>query len=244
MRTAFSLLAAVLLSSCIVAIDHHDDDDETIHGSGVAGHETRSLAHFHGVTFAAIGDLTIVTGDAESIRIEADDNLIPYFETSVRAGTLHIEIEEDVRLRPERPVRLYLTVREIEALAVVGAGDADLDEASGEAFTVSLVGSGDVRIDDVDVASLDVSLVGTGDLEVAGEATELAASLSGIGNLDAPGLSTETASITVLGSGSATLRVRDRLDVTIAGSGSVRYYGNPSVEATVAGSGRVVKLGD
>lgn len=252
MKAIRALLLAPLafaFSACIVNIDdgHHGDDLHergTIRGSGVRGNDLRTLRAFDDVYLNAPGDLIILFGDEETIEVEADDNLLPYFETDVRGERLQIDVADHVELRPERPVRFYLTVRDLDAVSILGAGDVEMDGFSGSTFALSISGSGNARFEDMHVTSLSVSVAGSGDILVSGSAENLDASLAGSGGLDAEAFPTNRVDISVLGSGSSLLRIRDELNVTIAGSGSVRFYGDPAIHSTILGTGRLVRLRD
>ncbi|HEX7072079.1 MAG TPA: head GIN domain-containing protein [Rhodothermales bacterium] len=250
MRAALPLFLAVLLSSCIVNIesdpDGHDDrrNRRRIYGNGDFGTEQRTLREFDAVSFNTMGTLHVTFGDAESIEIEADENLLRYFVTYVRDNTLQIGVENGVELDPDLPIEFHLTVRSIDALTIVGSGDVDMRGFDGERFALSVAGSGDARFVDFRASSLDVSIAGSGDLRIDGQVDDLKVSIAGSGNVRAANLSTLTTKISIAASGSVDVRVEDELDVTIAGSGSVRYYGNPAVSSTTVGSGRVVHAGD
>jgi len=51
------------------------------------------------------------------------------------------------------------------------------------------------------------------------------------------------ASVSVAGSGEATLYAYESLNMTVAGSGDVNYYGDPKLSKSVAGSGSAKRLG-
>ena len=246
MRAALCLLTALALSSCVVIVDADDDDVErrTVEGSGVGDTEIRRLDGFGEVTFASPGDLFVDFGARESIRLEADDNLLQYIETYVRRGVLQIEVEEGVTLRPERPIRVYLTVRQIDAVTTAGSGNVEMNAFTGESLKLASVGSGDVWVGDAAADRLEVELMGSGDVDVAGAVAALDATIAGSGDLVAPDLTATTAHVSIIGSGSAEVRVQDALEVTIAGSGSVHYFGDPTVDATIIGTGRVIREGD
>ena len=70
------LLVALLVSGC---------GFQVVTGSGKVATETRNVSGFTSVTLAGIGNVYLTQGETESVRIEAEDNLIPYFETSLRA---------------------------------------------------------------------------------------------------------------------------------------------------------------
>ena len=68
-----------------------------VRGSGDVVEEVREVSGFTGVALLeGIGELTIKGGETESLRIEAEDNLMPYLETEVRKGTLEIDVQDGV----------------------------------------------------------------------------------------------------------------------------------------------------
>jgi hypothetical protein len=52
----------------------------------------------------------------------------------------------------------------------------------------------------------------------------------------------DNASISVAGSGEATVWARNELSMTIAGSGDVNYYGDPRISKSVVGSGEARRI--
>ena len=96
-------------------------DQETIHGSGAIAEETYALSDVTGVQLSTLGELEIRLGDREELRIEADDNLLPYFEAE--------QVGEVVRIRSRRGTRLRPS-----------AGISEMPAASGVRAIVSRVG--------------------------------------------------------------------------------------------------------
>jgi len=56
-------------------------------------------------------------------------------------------------------------------------------------------------------------------------------------------LEAQRVSVSIAGSGDATVRARETLNVSVAGSGDVRYFGDPAVTKSVLGSGKVRRAG-
>ncbi len=230
-----------------------------VKGSGNVRIEEHDVRDFNSVTFACIGELTIEQGEVEGLRIEAEDNLLPYFETEIHDGELIIRQSMGVALRPTQPVRFMLRVKSLEALAVSGSGDADMAELTAKQFTVRLTGSGDIGLGRVEVDALQVRLSGSGDIQIATlEADEIEANLTGSGDVNVGGmvhaqkvtisgsssyladaLQSTSAELRLTGSGSAQVQVRERLEARLTGSGSVIYSGSPAVQSTITGSGRI-----
>jgi hypothetical protein len=188
--------------------------------------ENREVRDFHAVVLGGIGDLVLVQGGAESLAIEAEDNLMPYIKSEVSDGTLEIGLDggEDRKFVPTRPVKFTLTVKSLDALTLGGKGSIRADGLKGEALTCVLAGMGSAELSG-QVAHQDITVSGQGDYKAAD-------------------LESREAKILVVGAGSATLWVRDSLQVKSVGSGTVQYYGSPSIERQGLGTATVQSLGD
>jgi hypothetical protein len=216
-----------------------------VRGSDDVIEEGREVGDFTGVALAGIGDLTIEVGERESLRIEAEDNLMPYFETEVRNGMLEIGVRDGVNLDPTRPVRFYLTVEELDTIVLSGSGNIEAPDLEAKRFSVTISGSGEVKMGDLTANRLNVTISGSGNLDIAGDRVgEQDIIISGSGEYQAGDLSSESVEITISGSGNATIWATDSLNVGISGSGSVNYYGNPRTTFSASGSGKVKSLGN
>jgi hypothetical protein len=237
----------------------------TVSGSGTVKEEERQVSDFTGVELATIGNLTIELGDKEALRIEAEDNLLRYFETQMRNGVLKIKDRHNVTLIPTKPVYFYLTVKELDTIVISGLGNVEVPDLKAARFSVNISGAGDVAIEDLDTDVLKVNISGGGDVDIEeldadrlevgisglgslyideGEVEEQDITISSAGDYRAKGLESAEAEVRISGVGSATVRVRDHLKVTISGAGSVRYVGSPTVEQDVSGVGHVERIGD
>jgi hypothetical protein len=245
------IILALALSACSV-----------VRGSGDVITETRQVSGFDKVLLAGSGEVILTQGDEESLKVEAEDNLMPYLDTEVRNGTLVLGPQEDfltVSLWPTRPIKYYVTVIDIEAVTLAGSGSISTDKVDVSRLDVNLYGSGDIKLDEVLADKVDVSLTGSGSIqigtltaievsttisgsgkcEIEGEATQQQLRITGSGDYDAPDLESQTADITVSGSGNSTVWVTESLEVRITGSGNVRYFGSPDVSDQITGSGNV-----
>lgn len=194
-----------------------------VRGSGRVDTETHAIDNVMGVELATFGDLTIEFGNKEELRIEAEDNLLPYFEISVNDGQLTIGSQPDVSLHPTKPVNFYLTVQSLDTIMLSGSGNItapNLEAAHN--IAVAIDGSGNVNLDDLD-------------------ATEIALQINGSGNLTASSCTATTANIRITGSGNVTLDEleADTLDVRIPGSGKMDVAGGEVAQQSVSidGSG-------
>ena len=237
----------------------------TVVGTGEVVQATREVQDFQAVELVGIGNLYIKLGEKEDLLIEAEDNLIRYFETDIENGVLTIRTEENVILRPRKPVKFYLTVRELEKIEVAGSGTVQVPDFTAEKLFVGIRGSGEVKMEDLTAESLNAEISGSGGLELGdldskelkvnitgsggadiagGKVSELRVSISGSGEYQAGNTESANAEVQVTGSGEAIIKARDHLKINISGSGNVSYAGDPALEETVSGSGKVQRLSE
>jgi hypothetical protein len=247
------LIAALFISGCGMQI---------VVGSGKIAAETREVGGFSSVKLSGIGDVIITQAEEVSVRIEAEDNLIPYFETAVQGDTLNISVKNQYlgySLHPTRPVKFYISTPEINAVTLAGSGNIIIGEVKTSNFKASLLGSGNITNDSLTATTLDISLAGSGnvsldkitadsltstiagsgDISVAGKVADQTSKIVGSGDYRASDLESETATVRVTGSGNSYVWASSTLNVTILGSGDVYYSGNPAVNTSIAGSGHV-----
>jgi hypothetical protein len=247
------LLVALVVSGCGMQI---------VTGSGKIATETRNVSNFSSIKLAGIGDVIVTQAENVSLRIVAEDNLIPYFETTVQGDTLTIGIKNEFmgfNLHPTRPVKFYVTTPQIDAVTLAGSGNIITSDVKTTRFKVSLLGSGNISntslvatsveinlagsgnisLDKVTSTSISSTIAGSGNITLAGEVTGQTAGILGSGDYQASGLKSQTASVKVTGSGNSQVWATGSLDVTILGSGDVVYTGTPTVNTSIAGSGHV-----
>jgi hypothetical protein len=212
-------------------------------GSGRVIVEDRAVSDFTGVTLATFGNLTIEQGDHESLRIEAEENVIPYLEIKISGQTLEIKERHDAFLFHTRPVNFYLTVKKLDTITLSGSGDIKAPALVGEQLSININGSGEVKLGKLDVDKIELNIAGSGEVTIAeGEADLQLIAVSGSGDYEARGLASDKAEVYVSGSGSTNLQARDYLAVVISGSGDVYYTGSPTVEQSIMGSGEIKPL--
>lgn len=211
---------------------------ETVQGSGAAKRQARQVAQFSGLAFELPGRLELRLGETEGVTVETEDNLLPLVETVVENGTLKIRpSKRNLNLRSKN-LKVVVTARRIERLALGGSGTIDADALRAPRLSIDLGGSGEINVGKLDTESVSVTLGGSGDFKAAGgSARKVSVSIGGSGTVDMGRVQSDSASINVAGSGEATVWARNELSMTIAGSGDVNYYGDPRISKSVVGSG-------
>jgi len=232
----FLIVAISFFSSCRFVTG------QRIRGNGNVRTETRSPGSFKSVSSHGSFDVFVSSGE-QSVRIEAEENLLPYIETYVEGYTLHVQTKDNYWLSPGRKVKIYVSSPDYESIRSYGSGDiiGESKITNSSKLELEVNGSANIKID-VDAPGVNTETNGSGDIFLKGETKSFEGQIHGSGNIKALDLRSNEAKIEIYGSGNADVFVDGKLDVHVAGSGDVNYRGNAQVSSSMAGSGRVKKV--
>lgn len=234
------ILFALMMSAC-----EEGYSPNAIWGSGSMTSADRQAQGVRDVTLATSGDLTIALGDQESLRIEAEDNLLPYLETRISGGALTIGTRPNTSLHPTRSIRYVLTVKSLEALAISSSGNISAPALQVDHLTARISSSGNIHLDGLNADSLQVRISSNGNVEInGGEVKQQSVTVTSSGQYKGASLRSQTADVHLSSSGGATLWVTDSLNAELTSSGDMGYYGRPAISQRMSSSGRIVSLGD
>ncbi|MBS0327733.1 MAG: DUF2807 domain-containing protein [Proteobacteria bacterium] len=209
---------------------------------------TRSadLPPFHRIAIDGIASVALVQGDREHVEVEVPAGARGV-TARVRNGTLDVSASERSRSwtwmfgtrERNRAVRVVVTYRSIDRLALSGAVKVAAGPMRADALTIDASGGSSLRIEALTAKRLEVSGSGALDARIAGTVDDENVSISGAGAYHAENLRAQRARVDVSGVGSVVVRVEQTLDASISGAGNIDYYGDPAVKESVSGIGRV-----
>lgn len=232
-----AIIAATAFQACVI------DMRDTIKGNGNTTTTTRNISDVSKIKSRGSFDVEVVLGSTPGLKIEADDNLIPYILTDVQDGTLEIHTKDHVNLSTERTLKVTVTVSKLEELELYGNGNGICNSkiTGGDHLKLGVYGNGDITMN-VNTPNVESTIAGNGNITIDGETKDSKIEIDGNGDYKAEGLQAENAEIHINGSGSASVAASVKLDIHIAGSGDVNYKGSPSIEQHVAGSGEIKQI--
>jgi hypothetical protein len=217
-----------------------------IPGSGKITAETLEVGEFTRVKINYPAEVVILQGETESVKIEADDNLIPQLSANIKGETLVIKNnvkEWEERVAPSEHIKLTITVRDLQGLDFAAAGAVRLENLEVKDLEIDLNGAGEIQIIDLQAQTLTARLDGVGSITASGKAEFVSVDVNGLGSFYGEELDSAKADATIDGMGSANLQVQEHLMATINGMGSVGYLGSPEVARRMNGAGSVTPLG-
>ncbi|HLP17483.1 MAG TPA: head GIN domain-containing protein [Bacteroidota bacterium] len=218
-RLLAGLLPVLIFIGCKDTVTNSHDD--TIRGSGSIVSQTRTVDVCDGIAVKAVGKVYLTQAETQSIRIEADDNIINSVVSEKKNGVLVVGLPDgqysDITLR------IYVSMKNVNTLSIDGAGTIEC-------------------VQPLTAPSLSCVITGAGTMSLSGQGNELACSIIGAGSINARAFTAKNCTAVVTGAGNCTVNCTDKLSATVNGVGSIVYYGEPPVvQSSVAGVGQITK---
>lgn len=183
--------------------------------------ETRDVGQFNRVVLEGAADIEITVGEATSVSVTSEAELMDRIDTEVRNNTLYIS-QDYRRWRDWEDADLYVVI------------------STPELDSVQVDGAGDIEVSGIDSDNFEVEINGAGDISLSGSCVSATYEIDGAGDIDADGLRCQNVTITVNGAGDADIYASESVDATLNGVGDVSISGNPdSVRQRVNGFGEI-----
>lgn len=209
----------LMITGCVEHV--YINDPETKYGSGKIISETRNVDECYGVCLKYAGKIFLTQGDEQSIRIEADDNIIDDVVAQSENGILNVGLKEGSY--SNATVRIYVVLKNIKSISIEGAGNIVVENP-------------------ITCSDLICNINGAGDIDLWGNGNTLSCRINGAGNISAFDFPAKYCTAKISGTGNCTVNVSENLDASISGVGNITYDGNPkSVKSSISGIGKINK---
>ncbi len=202
--------------------------------------EKRDASGFTRIEVGGSMDTFVTTGEAFSVTVKADADIIDRVKTDVIGSTLEIGMKRGSYRRID-VLEIYITMPSLDGLELNGSGDIAVNAVDGDELELELRGSGDIEIAKADVKAVDLDLRGSGDVEVTGRCDTVEVNLRGSGDVDFGDLECDEARVEIRGSGDVDVYARNAFDGSVYGSGDIKVSGKPKKTASRSrGSGDII----
>lgn len=223
------IVSAIIFCSC-----------NGIKGSGNIITQTRNVNEFEGIKSTGSIDIEITNDANQSVKVEADDNVMPYILTTVEDGLLDVRYKSDMSFINSH-AKVYVSAQTLKKILLSGSGDITSKDTlkNAEQIDISVSGSGDIEAL-VDAPKVTANVGGSGTITLVGKTKDFNCNVGGSGDIKSNRLLSENTNATVSGSGSAHVFASLHLVAKVSGSGDIYYSGNPaSPETHTSGSGSI-----
>ncbi|CAL1517353.1 head GIN domain-containing protein [Chitinophaga sp. MM2321] len=238
----FALVALPLMLLLGVLASFSFDKNERIKGNGTMKDESRNATAFEDISTSGVFKVVIQQGSTHSIKVSAEENLLPYIITDVSGDELKIHTKKGYSIDPTRTITVYVTLQKVEKLSASGAGGFTSNGVlKTDHLELSFSGASDANLD-INAQKLEVGLSGASNVKLKGSSSNAAYRISGAADISALDLQSQDVEIGISGNGKAKVFAEKKLDVRISGVGNVNYKGTPVVTQAVSGMGRISRI--
>ncbi len=147
--------------------------------------QERQASDFNKISLNGFGNLFVEQGDKESLKIEAQDNIISRIQTRVEDQTLKIDYDWNWNwwpFLPQKPVNIYVTVKDINKITTAGAVTIKSAGLKTNNLEIDLSGASKADLS-IEVNQLTVQISGAGQLEYIGS-PQVTQKISGVGKVN------------------------------------------------------------
>ncbi len=191
-----------------------------VKGSGKIREEIRTVPKFEAIDLSGSFLAEIECGANPSLKIIAEDNIIPLIAVKVKDGKLQVYTKKSVS--PRKEIKLVITVGDLKSIESSGASS--------------------LLVTDINNDDLMVNCSGASSIELFGRTEKFEVNISGAADLKAGELKAEIVNIDISGASNAIVFAAQSLNAQVSGVGNIDYYGNPpKIKTNVSGVGSINK---
>jgi hypothetical protein len=197
------------------------------------------VTDFAKIRLSGSPNVSVRTGLQPSVRATGTTEDLDRLEIAVRGGELQISQKSGSWSWSREGIKIAVTVPRLDAVALVGSGDMEIDRIKGGDFSGALRGSGDLSLAAVEAGSVNLAIDGSGDISAAGRCDTGTFAVNGSGDIGAAELRCRSATVTLQGSGDIAVGATAAATIALNGSGNVSVTGGARCTTAKRGSGDV-----
>lgn len=220
---------AVGFSTIAQKNDKYDDKDR-IEGSGNVITKDISVKSFDELDASGVFNLQLSQGDKETLRIEADDNLMDLFIIENEASTLTIKMKKNSNFNSKKQLKVYVTFKTLKSMNLGMVGGTSSDEKLNFAdLKLKNQSVGSVSLN-MTLQTLNMENQSVGSVKLEGSAENAVVKNNSVGSINAGNFVVQKMDIENNGVGSATVNAEKELKYSDSFLGKVSNRGNATVK--------------
>ncbi|TMI98169.1 MAG: DUF2807 domain-containing protein [Bacteroidetes bacterium] len=222
-------IMAVGFSTIAQKNDKYDDKDR-IEGSGNVITKDISVKSFDELDASGVFNLQLSQGDKETLRIEADDNLMDLFIIENEASTLTIKMKKNSNFNSKKQLKVYVTFKTLKSMNLGMVGGTSSDEKLNFAdLKLKNQSVGSVSLN-MTLQTLNMENQSVGSVKLEGSAENAVVKNNSVGSINAGNFVVQKMDIENNGVGSATVNAEKELKYSDSFLGKVSNRGNATVK--------------
>jgi hypothetical protein len=234
-RISLFLLAITTVAAFSVNAQDHEDHDKNkpkVEGSGNVVTKDINVQSFDELSVSGVFNVELSQGSKEGVKIEADDNLQPYFEVKNEGSKLVISMKKDVNYNSKKKLKVYVSFKKLKSMDLKTVGNVSSEEN---------LSFEDLNLDNKSVGSVNLTLTAktinlnnksVGDVKLSGKASNATIKNKSVGSISAGTFVVQTMDIDNDGIGAAVVNAEKELKVKDSFLGKVSNKGSATIKRT------------
>ncbi|MCL2098686.1 MAG: DUF2807 domain-containing protein [Bacteroidales bacterium] len=202
--------------------------------------ETRNVSGFSAIDAGSVFNITVNKSATESLRIEADDDIMPYVRSEVKNGVLRLYVDKN-NAKNIKTLKATIGVKDLKKVKLSGASKLTSDDLfNTPEFDIKLSGACAVKLN-IKCNELDVDASGASNLDLEAETQEAEFDLSGASTLKLQ-LKAKKAEFGMSGAGKADIKgTADKAEFKLSGASTIKAgnFACEIVSVKSSGSGKL-----
>ena len=227
MRMTRRATLALMLAGSLAGCDAMTKSFGGVVGSGVLKEETRTVTDFKAIEVNNAFTVNVTIGEKTSLKISADDNLMPLIATEVADGVLKIRYTENKVVSPKTPSVVTIVMPSLNRVRLAGASTLDATVAKTDDFEAKAEGASTLVISGIDCQSVNGLAKGASKITLKGQARSGDLSAQGASTLSTSDLTLETAKVKLDGASTGTVKATQAIEGSASGACTLSVQGNP-----------------
>ena len=232
MRKNLFLMLTITAFSFSLQAQKNDkyDDKDRIEGSGNVITKDISVKSFDELDASGVFNLQLSQGDKETLRIEADDNLMDLFIIENEGSTLKIKMKKNSNFNSKKQLKVYVTFKTLKSMNLGMVGGTSSDEKLKFAdLKLKNQSVGSVSLN-MTLQTLNMENQSVGSVKLEGSAENAVVKNNSVGSINAGNFVVQKMDIENNGVGSATVNAEKELKYSDSFLGKVSNRGNATVK--------------
>jgi hypothetical protein len=226
----FLLFAIFTLTAC----------DQTT-GSGNIVTETRKTGSFDAISVGGSFEVEVKMGDALSVTVEADDNIMKYIETRVSGNKLKISTE-GLHSYSNVHMKVYVTVPTLTSISAAASAEVVANNILTSSSKLMFKASSSSSIKaEVNAPEIETDASSSATITLTGKTQTHKTEASSSAEIKTFGLLSENTTAHASSSANIEVHASVNLDAKASSSGSIDYKGAAAVTKAESSSGSVEK---
>jgi len=195
-------------------------------GNGNVQTQDREIGSFTVISASSGLNVYVLQGDKESLRVEADENLMEHIITRVKDNELILKVDGNIRRVTKMDI--YLTLVNVNEINISSGADFETrNTINAENLDISVSSGADAKME-LNTKELSCSVSSGADATLKGKSVFFYGKASSGSDLKAKQLIAKSCKAKASSGGDVTVYAEEEIEAHASSGGDVNYYGNPT----------------